>query len=44
MLGFLLISPDSARTILGTIAGSLITVASLTASLTIVTLQLLSSQ
>lgn len=40
----LVISPDSARTILGSIAGSLITIASLTSSLTIVTLQLLSSQ
>ena len=40
----LFISPDSARLILGTIAGSLITVAALTSSLTIVTLQLLSSQ
>lgn len=40
----LVISPDSARVILGSIAGSLITIASLTASLTIVTLQLLSNQ
>ncbi len=43
-LGFLVISPDSARTILGNVAGSLITIASLTASLTIVTLQLRSNQ
>lgn len=40
----LAISPSAARTILGAIAGSLITIASLTSSLTIVTLQLLSSQ
>lgn len=40
----LAMSPDAARSILGTIAGSLITIASLTASLTIVTLQLLSNQ
>ncbi len=40
----LVISPSSARTVLGSIATSLITVASLTSSLTIVTLQLLSSQ
>lgn len=44
VFGSLAISPDAARTILGSIAGSLITIASLTASLTIVTLQLLSSQ
>lgn len=40
----LYISPDSARTILGSISGSFITIASLTSSLTIVTLQLLSNQ
>lgn len=40
----LVISPASARTILGSIGGSLITIASLTSSLTIVTLQLLSNQ
>lgn len=36
----LVISPDSARTILGSIAGSLITIASLTSSLTIVSVVL----
>jgi uncharacterized membrane protein len=41
--GFI-IGPSSARTILSTIASSLVTVAGLTASLTIVTLQLLSGQ
>ncbi len=40
----LFISPSSAQTILGTIAGSLVTVATLTSSLTVVTLQLLSTQ
>jgi len=40
----LFISPSSAQTILGAIAGSLVTVAALTSSLTIVTLQLLSTQ
>lgn len=44
LLAWTIISPSSARTILGSIAGSLITIASLTASLTIVALQLLSSQ
>ncbi len=40
----LFISPTAAQTILGTIAGSLVTVAALTSSLTVVTLQLLSTQ
>lgn len=40
----LFISPSSAQTILGAIAGSLVTVAALTSSLTVVTLQLLSTQ
>jgi len=44
VLESLVISPTSAQTIPGAIAGSLITIASLTASLTIVTLQLLSNQ
>ena len=44
LLESLVISPTSTWTILGSIAGSLIAIASLTASLTIVTLQLLSNQ
>lgn len=44
MFPSLLISPSTAQTILGTIAGSLVTVAALTSSLTVVTLQLLSTQ